>query len=77
MHEGQARASVFAKKYCAQKSIAEDSDSVDILEMMFFINDPSKHGSFGSTKDWKSSVNDVSKYLDAESFDKWLWEENV
>jgi len=77
MHGDQARASAFAKKYCAQKSIAEGLDSVDVLEMMPFIKDPSKHGSYGSTKDWKSSMNDLPKGLDAEAFDKWLWRENV
>lgn len=47
------------------------------LEMMFLIKDPSKHGSFGLTKDWKTSVNNVPKGLDGESFDKWLWKKNV
>ena len=76
MHGDQARASVFAKKYCVQKSIAEGSDSVDVLEMLPFVKDPSKHGSYGSTKDWMSSVNDAPKDLDAENFEKWLFREN-
>jgi hypothetical protein len=77
MHGDQARASAFAKKYCEEKKVAEGNDSVNVLEMMPFVKDPSKDGSFGSTDDWESSVNDVPNDFDSASFEKWLWREEV
>jgi len=76
MHGDQARAGVFAKKYCDEKAVAEGSDSANVLDMLPFINNPSKAASFGSTQDWKSSVSDVPKGMDAESLEKWLWRED-
>jgi hypothetical protein len=76
MHGDQARASAFARKYCEEKRVAEGPDSVNVLEMMPFVEDPSKDGSFGSTNDWKSSVSDIPKDLDAASFERWLWRED-
>lgn len=43
---------------------------------MPFIQDPLKDGSFGSTKDWKSTVDDNLNGLDATSLEKWLWRED-
>jgi hypothetical protein len=77
MHSDEARASAFAKRYCDLKTEAEGPDSADVLEMLPFVKKPSAHGSFGSTKDWKSLVNDVPKDVNAEIFEKWLWRENV
>jgi hypothetical protein len=77
MHGDLARASVWAKKYCEEKKRSAGRDSVDLLEMMPFVKDPAKHGSFGSTKNWKTGVKDVPKDLDKEAFEKWLWRENV
>lgn len=77
LHGDQARASAFASQYCSQKRRMEGPDSVDAAEIELYIEDPSRHASFGSTQDWKTSVDEVPKDLDTESFDKWLWRENA
>jgi hypothetical protein len=77
IHGDQARASAFAMQYWSQKRRIEGPDSADAAEMQPYVKDPSKHTSFGSTKDWKTSVDEVPENIDMESFDKWLWRENV
>jgi len=77
MHSDQARASVFAKRYCDAKMMAAGKDSVDLLEMLPFVRDPSKHDSFGVTKDWKAAVGQVPRDLEKADFERWLWRENV
>ncbi|KAG0647468.1 SET domain-containing 5 [Hyphodiscus hymeniophilus] len=77
IHGDQARASVFARKYCEEKRVAEGPDSVNALEMMPFVEDPSKDDSFGSTQGWKSSVKDIPVGLDSGKFEKWLWREDA
>ncbi|TVY68677.1 SET domain-containing protein [Lachnellula suecica] len=77
MHGDQARASVWARKYCEQKKTSAGRDSIDLLETMPFVKDPSKHGSFGSTQDWKTEKKAVPKDLDNEAYEKWLWRETA
>ncbi|TVY17602.1 SET domain-containing protein 5 [Lachnellula arida] len=73
MHGDQARASVWARRYCEEKKRSAGRDSIDLLEMMPFVKNPSKHDSFGSTNNWKTGVKDVPKDLDKEAFEEWLW----
>jgi len=77
MHGDLARASVWARRYCEEKKRSAGRDSIDLLEMMPFVRDPSKHSSSGSTRDWKTEVKAVPKDLDKEAFEKWLWREDA
>ncbi len=73
MHSDQARASAFAQKYYDTKRISAGLDGIDALGMIPFVREPSKHDSFGSTENWETSVDQVPKGMDEESFEKWLW----
>ena len=77
MHSDQARARVFAKKYCDAKKMAAGKDSLDLLEMLPYVKKPASHESFGSTDQWKSAVGDMPKGVTPDEFRRWLWRENV
>jgi hypothetical protein len=71
MHGDQARAGVFAKKYCDAKRISAGPDGQDLLETMEFIEHPSNHPSYMDGGQWKTEVCEVPDKID----DKWLWRE--
>ena len=77
MHGDLARASAFAKKYVDLKIMSEGPESTNALESMHCIQDPSKEKNYGETQDLKSRVGDIPKNLDEESFERWLWREDV
>lgn len=77
MHGDEARASEFARKYCELKTLSEGPESTEVKETVRFVEKPSEQTNFGETADWKSSVADVPTGLDEESFEKWLWRENL
>ena len=77
MHADQARASVFAQRYCEEKRLSEGEESDDVEEMEPFVKEPRKHGSFGSTKRWETSVKQIPRTFHPEKFEKWLWREEL
>ena len=77
MHSDQARARVFAKKYCEAKKMAAGKDSIDLLEMMPYVKKPATHSSYGSTNDWKTEIGDMPKGVTADEFRRWMWREDL
>jgi hypothetical protein len=76
MHSDQARARVFAKKYCEAKKMAAGKDSIDLLEMMPYVKKPATHSSYGSTNDWKTEISDMPKGVTPDEFRRWMWRED-
>jgi hypothetical protein len=77
MHSDQARARVFAKKYCEAKKMAAGKDSIDLLEIMPYVKKPVAHSSYGSTNNWKTEIGDMPKGVTADEFRRWMWREDL
>jgi hypothetical protein len=73
LHSDEARASVFAEKYIAIKTICEGENGADIQEMRVYAKNPKSHDSYGGTTKWKQDVEKVPKEFAGEEMENWLW----
>ncbi|KAI0134061.1 hypothetical protein BJ170DRAFT_591053 [Xylariales sp. AK1849] len=73
-HGDQARASVFAERAYTARVECEGEDSPLTRKVKGFMQDPTKHATFGAcSKKWRSTKTAKPKKLDAAGFEKWLW----
>lgn len=75
MHGDVARASAFAREYCALKRVSEGPGSAAVEEVGAWVEDPARHESYGQTKKWTTRLEDVPSGVGREEYEKWLWRE--
>ncbi|OBT53863.1 hypothetical protein VE04_06563 [Pseudogymnoascus sp. 24MN13] len=68
-----ARAGIFAEKAMLGWAVLGGDDGPNVLENKALLKDPSKHGLYGRSMQWKTAVDDVPSGLDPTQFDNWLW----
>jgi hypothetical protein len=76
MHGDVARASAFAREYCALKRVSEGPRSAAVEEVAAWVEDPATHESYGQTKELATRLADIPTGVSREEYEKWLWREN-
>ncbi len=75
-HGDQARAKTFAERAYAARLCCEGKDSPATLQMKLLAESSKSHRLFGMSKKWRQNETRISKGLEDEEFEKWVWRQN-
>lgn len=72
-HGDLARAGELAKRSSTARAVAEGDDSPQVQRLNRLAADPSKHVSYGLSKQWETTLGSCPHELNAQDFESWLW----
>jgi hypothetical protein len=76
-HGDQARAKVFAERAYAARVVVEGEDSPETRRLKSFMENPSIHRLYGTTKKWRQDSKKIPRDMCATDFEGWLWKKKL
>jgi hypothetical protein len=77
MHGDQARGKALALECAKARTVCEGGDSEDVLEMLAYAKNPTRHKSYGvvNSMKWKQGADAIPTGKSDGDMEKWLWRE--
>ncbi|TGO32312.1 hypothetical protein BHYA_0329g00040 [Botrytis hyacinthi] len=72
-HSDLARGKIFAERAISDFEMVYGSGCMEIQKWKYLVDDPTKYESFGYSKAWKTTVDEIPTDISHDKFEDWLW----